>query len=406
MKRLRSVFFWSHLIVGVSAGLCILVMCVTGAALAMKPQIQRFVDRDVRTVTPSAGARVPVSSLIAAVRAARPDAAPMSVTLDRDPAASAAVGIEGGAIYVDPYTGGVLGEGSRSSQAFFRALENWHRWLGAAGEWRVLGRSANDAANLGFLLLAVSGIYLWWPHKWTPQHTRAILAFRRTATSRARDFNWHNVIGFWCAPAIVIMTASGVVMSYPWANDLLFRMMGSTPPSASAERRAPGPGAGASAREGRHRGEQPRVDVDIAFARAEAQMPTWRTMTMRLPNREGAPVAFTLTDSRSWNAYARSQLTVDAATGAIRQWQPYESGSLGQKARIALRFAHTGELGGVIGQLLLGLACVGGSVLVWTGLALAYRRLVGWRLWRRVIAGRRVTFEDRAEAATTMALSE
>src|SRR4051812_47182526 len=199
MKRLRSVFFWSHLIVGVSAGVCILVMCVTGAALAMKPQILRFIDREVRTVEPAGGSRVPLSALLAAVRTAQPDSAPVSVTLDRDPAASAAVGIDGGAVYVDPYTGRVVGEGSRTAQGFFRALENRHRWLGVTGEQRVLGRSANDAANLGFLLLAASGLYLWWPRKWTPQHTAAIVAFRRTATGRARDFNWHNVIGFWCA---------------------------------------------------------------------------------------------------------------------------------------------------------------------------------------------------------------
>jgi uncharacterized iron-regulated membrane protein len=44
-----------------------------------------------------------------------------------------------------------------------------------------------------------------------------------------------------------------------------------------------------------------------------------------------------------------------------------------------VRFGHTGELGGLPGQLAAGLACVGGAVLVWTGLALAFRRLIAWR---------------------------
>ena len=103
---------------------------------------------------------------------------------------------------------------------------------------------------------------------------------------------------------------------------------------------------------------------------------------MRLPNRDGMPVSFTITDGRSWNAFARSQLTVDAANGDVRQWQPYESSSLGQKARGWFRFAHTGELAGIPGQVIAGIACAGGVVLVWTGLSLALRRLFNWRLWR------------------------
>ena len=52
MKRLRSLLFWIHLATGVVAGLVILIMSVTGALLALKPQIQRFVDRGVRLVRP------------------------------------------------------------------------------------------------------------------------------------------------------------------------------------------------------------------------------------------------------------------------------------------------------------------------------------------------------------------
>jgi len=48
-----------------------------------------------------------------------------------------------------------------------------------------------------------------------------------------------------------------------------------------------------------------------------------------------------------------------------------------------VRFGHTGELGGIAGQLIAGTASFGGVILVWTGLALAVRRFAGWRLWRR-----------------------
>jgi uncharacterized iron-regulated membrane protein len=337
--------------------------------------------------------------LIAAARG-QTDAVPVSLTLDRDPSASAAVAFEGRTVYVDPYTGSVLGEGSARAQAFFRTMVAWHRYIGMTGEQRPTARSITGASNLAFLALAVSGIYLWWPRTWSAQHTRPILAFRRAATGRARDFNWHNVIGFWCAPLIIVMTVTASVISYPWATNLLYRAMGSTPPSSE---RGPAPAAprpdgagqpGPGSRAGRTgppnreaRAERAPVlaagDIDRAWSRAETLMPAWRVMTVRMPNRAEMPVSFTISDMRSWNAFARSTLTVDAATGDVRQWQPYDGNNLGQKARGWFRFAHTGELGGLIGQILAGIGCAGGVVLVWTGLSLALRRLFNWRIWRR-----------------------
>jgi uncharacterized iron-regulated membrane protein len=63
----------------------------------------------------------------------------------------------------------------------FRALEDWHRWLGASAANRTSTRAVTGACNLAFLALAVSGLYLWWPRTWTPSHTRASA---RTATVR------------------------------------------------------------------------------------------------------------------------------------------------------------------------------------------------------------------------------
>jgi uncharacterized iron-regulated membrane protein len=377
MKRLRSILFWCHLATGVAAGLVILIMSATGALIALQPQILNIVDRGVRTAAPSDRPRLPVSAIVGAVRVDRPDASVVGVTVDRDMSRSVVVNLErGGPVYVHPATGAVLGEGSARAQAIFRNLTSWHRYVGLASENRAVGKAITGAANLGFLLLAISGLYLWWPRRWSPQHTRAIVWFRPAATSRARDFNWHNVIGFWCAPAIIVMTLTATVISYPWANDLLHRLVGSEPPSATAARRPPERAAAQSRSAGR---PLEASDVDRAWARAETQMPTWRVMTARLPPRSDAPVTFTISDLNSWNAFARSQLTVDAATGEIQRWQPYEASSLGQKARGWFRFAHTGELFGVVGQIVAGLGCLGGVVLVWTGLALAWRRLVAWR---------------------------
>jgi uncharacterized iron-regulated membrane protein len=43
-----------------------------------------------------------------------------------------------------------------------------------------------------------------------------------------------------------------------------------------------------------------------------------------------------------------------------------------------MRFAHTGEVLGLPGQTVAGIVSAGGAVLVWTGLALAWRRCRSW----------------------------
>jgi hypothetical protein len=80
----------------------------------------------------------------------------------------------------------------------------------------------------------------------------------------------------------------------------------------------------------------------------------------------------------------------------VLRWEPFASQTRGRRIRTVLRFAHTGEVAGAGGQLVAGLASLGAALLVWTGLALALRRLRGW-LARRDRAA--VEPDEAAEAA-------
>ena len=196
-------------------------------------------------------------------------------------------------------------------------------------------------------------------------------------------------------------------MSYPWANELVYRLTGSPlpvgrgvpGPSPAAVERAAGPArepnGDAAGRGARHSGgpAAAHVNVDRLWARAEQQVPTWSVLTLRLANRDAAPAAFTITDGAHWNPFARSTLTLNS------EWQPYAAGSRGQKLRGWLRFAHTGELGGVVTQAIAGAGCLGGLFLVYTGVALALRRLssrIGARSAIRARLGRARTGKDCA----------
>ena len=151
-------------------------MSVTGVLLAFEPQITEWLERDRRIVVPPPGAsRLPVETLVARAREARPDVRPSIVTLRADPTAALVVsfGRDGGALFVDPYRGTVLGGFSRVHDLLHEVVE-WHRWLGS----REIGRPITGAANLGFLGLVVLGVFLWWPRRWTRAAIRQVTRVR------------------------------------------------------------------------------------------------------------------------------------------------------------------------------------------------------------------------------------
>jgi uncharacterized iron-regulated membrane protein len=398
MRRLRTLLFWCHLTAGVTGGIVIFVMSATGAMLAFEPQIVALLERNMRHVPdPGSHARLDLAQLITLARLHKPGPLPTGLTISAERTASVAVSFGREIVYLNPYTGESLGEGASRARGIFQTLTSWHRWLGSEGSGRAMARAITGASNLTFLCLALSGLYLWWPRQWSRSRLNAITTFDPSARGKSRDFNWHNVIGFWCAPVLVVLTATGVVMSYPWANNLLYRLTGSTSPAAinpggpTGAAQGGGGRGGRSARGGERRddGERDRQfqmtpNLQLLVARAEQTLPSWGAMTIRLTPRPNGPVSFTMTDAAYSNSFARSQLTFDGATGDVVRWEPYSSASLGQKARGWVRFGHTGELAGWPGQLVAGVACLGGTVLVYSGLALALRRFLGWQRLKAV----------------------
>ena len=373
----RKIVFWTHLVIGVAAGVAILVMSVTGVLLAFERQILQFVDRDLRSVTVPADTRPrPLAEMLRTVAASR-GAQPGAVVVRPGPSSAVELSLgREGSVFVDPYTGAILGEGSKQAREVFGAVERVHRTLGEPLRSRGPLRAFGAASNLVFLLLALSGPYLWLPRRWSWAAVRSGAIFRPGLRGRARDWNWHNSVGLWCALPLVLITATGVVMSYPWANALLFRLAGSPLPQR--------PGGPPGARpEGAGRAPAAPVvlaaDLDRAAAVAGASRTGWRTMTLRVPAPTDANVSVSLDAGTGGQAEKRTEVVVDTRSGQIVKTTGFADGSLGQRLRVLARFTHTGESLGLPGQAIAALASAGGALLAWTGLSLAWRRFRAWR---------------------------
>jgi uncharacterized iron-regulated membrane protein len=401
--KLRTLLFWLHLICGVAAGVVIFIMSVTGALLTYQRQITAWADTRGYHIEPGPQ-RLSADAIVARVAELRPDLSPTAVMVRSEPTAPVSLTVGAGRqLFVDPYSGAVLGEGNgQGVRAFFRVVVEWHRYVAASGASRPLGRAVTGASNLAFLFIVVSGLFLWWPRSWKWTAVRNITWFKGGLRGKARDFNWHNTIGFWSAIPLAIIVAGGVVISYPWATGLVYRAYGEAPPApAGAGARGGGPGgrgAGAGARGGgagareegaqagnrppRARADRPQAEggqLEAMVAKAATQMPEWKAISIALPGADSPRVMLTLDAGDGGQPQKRATLTLDRRSGDTVRWEPFSSQSPGRRARTWLRFAHTGEVYGLTGQTLAGLVTAGGAVLVWTGLALALRRFSAWR---------------------------
>ncbi len=401
---LRKISFWLHLAAGSLAGIVILIMSITGVLLAWQRQIIHYADRQFRQPPAvSQAARATPETLLGNVVQAR-HALPTTLTLRADAAepASAEFG-RNAVVYLHPATGQILGEGSTAIRSFFRSTEDWHRWLAVGLESRASARGVTGASNLLFLGLLLSGFYLWLPRIWSRQYLRSTTWFRRGLNGKARDFNWHNVIGIWCVAPLFVIVASAVVMSYPWANNLVYRFTGSEIPQPNGA----GPGGGArgtqrgdAGRGGPERGDAPKAaevsfaGIDPAWKRAQTQVRAWKTIALRVPSNARAPLVFTIDSGDGGRPDLRAQLTLKRGSADLVKWEPFSANNAGRRLRSWIRFSHTGEAGGIPGETIAATASLGACFLVWTGISLALRRLWG-AIGRRRSASRAVELVTR-----------
>ncbi|HOC25643.1 MAG TPA: PepSY-associated TM helix domain-containing protein [bacterium] len=387
-KLLRNIIFWIHLLVGWVCGSVIMIMSVTGLLLTYERQIIAWADHRNYPVTLSSGGvtRLPVETLLTKFREAKPHLIPVTFNLSADPHAPAVIGItKNESIFIDPYTGEILGEASQKVRNFFRVITAWHRWLGMPEEYRTTGRTITGICNLGFLFLLVSGFYLWWPRKWTWQKIRSNLWGGKSGlTGKMREFGWHNVIGFCFLVPLFIIVVSGVVISYQWADTLVYRIVGENPPAFRGNRGRP-PGTDglphvkdirtvSRAGDAIPKISLPLEGLDRLWIRAEQQVLGYRNLSMRLPASDNATVIFIIDRGDGGQPQKRSSLTLERKTAEVVSWEQFSSYPRGQQLRFLLRFAHTGEVAGIAGQTIAGIVSAGGAVLVWTGLAITWRR--------------------------------
>jgi uncharacterized iron-regulated membrane protein len=367
----RRLLFQVHLWLGMIAGLYLVVVSVTGAALVFRIEMQRVTFPHLFQA--SSGTPADFAAVLASVQRAYPAYRVSGIdapTVAR-PTTLAYVsrGREFRTVLIDPVDAHVLGE--LPDRSFVRTLQDLHFDL-LAGR---TGRTVNGIGALCLLGMCVTGLVIWWP---------GIGTWRRACTVDFRrgwkriNFDLHSATGFWTAACLAMWAVTGVNFAFgPQVRSVVNRLSPLTIVRAPSSNVA-------------MRGQQLQPEWPALINKAQQRMPGRFPARVVLPSTDEAAfqVLFAKTSPTTLLPNALEPVYLDRYTGEILQAPPRQQTS-GDTVMAWMTPLHVGNFSGPLVKgvwFVLGLAPAG---LFITG-------FVMW--WNRALRERWVRLTSRVEA--------
>ena len=350
----KKTLFQLHWFFGITAGLVLALMGITGALYSFQEELLRAFNADVLKVEVRAEGVLPPAELVQRVEAQQHEKVSMLWVDVREGNAARiffmpAPGERRGLLrYADPYTGELKGE--VAGQGFFNLMLTLHRFL-AMGD---TGRQITGACTLLLVFFCLSGLYLRWPRKALNWRTWLTLDWAKNG----RAFNWdlHAVAGTWCLLFYLLFALTGLFWSYEWYREGLNRLLADAPAAGQQHKRGEG--------RGRH-GPQtvdpnapPRVvDYDAIWASLKrAAGPGLAAYNLRLPPAGGQPANLFYLLHSADHPRAFNTLVLDPATGQVRRQERYTDKSFMAQLLQSVYALHVGEYFGLPGRIIVTIA--------------------------------------------------
>lgn len=356
-SSLRTWLLPFHRWTGMTVGLVVALMALTGAGIVFRPQLEPVLNRGLLTV-PACIGRASVDTLKANASLRRPGQVPDYIRLsagdDATPSVPAAAVhfTDDMIVYLNPCTGAVIGERARWG-GLLGTLEQIHRF-----HYIPNGPLFGGSFALLFgVVLVAGGLFLWLPA--TLRGLRHALRFNGRLQGPARTTSLHKTAGLYAAVIVFTSVASGVPQAGGWYEKAMYALAGSPAPAGPPPSRAVGAA---------------RLPMEQLRERAEKLVPHPQEMLMRIPQRPDAAVAMYLIAHDAPHPNARTILDLDPYDGTVLRYTPYASSSAGHKLYFWLLSVHTGRIGGPLWQVALMLGALSIPVLAWTGMSAWLRK--------------------------------
>ena len=365
-----------HLWLGLSSGLIVFIVSLTGAIFTFQDEIRDAVEPWRLVAVPARAVPLPPSRLRAAAVAGHPGATPTWTTYYA-PNRSATVSFTdpAGGSYVaalDPYTGRVLHEQDVTTD-FFVIVQALHMYLllpPAVGEWVV------GVAIAIFLGLLGTGLVLWWPKRRPERRQR--LTIKWGARWRRLNYDLHQVLGFYIAAGAFIIALTGLFMSFgSWLQVAsLMANAGHHYPLEEAPPTVP------VLRQDRAAARPP---IDFMYRQVRQHSPT-ADMVLIGPAPDRRQPVYCLAYAKALHFYHRDEYHFHPVSGQLLRALPHAGKSPGKKLGDLNYDLHTGQLLGLGGKIVAFLVSLLAASLPVTGTLLWWGRRHKTPTRRRVAA--------------------
>ncbi|WP_343578741.1 sulfite reductase flavoprotein subunit alpha [Acinetobacter sp.] len=365
----KKVFFQIHWFLGITAGLILSLMGVTGAIYSYEPQILKWINQDSYVVEVAQTPKLTPAQLYQHFNQQQPEIEINSITIAADPAASSTVNIKkegarrGYNMMVNPYTAEVLPEiKGRDTLQFIQRL---HRNL-TAGEF---GAQITGASTLMLIFFVLSGLYLRFPKK----HSFKQWFFIKPKL-KGRNFIWdlHAVVGTWVVIFYLLFACTGLYWSYDWWRAGMFKVMGVEQPQRNQQHNESG--------NRKHKQEAlstEQVDriLTQSWTGVNAQIGReYSTLTLTIPKRDDAKVEVSFVDTIPQHERARNQAIYNYQDQQFEKLELYEDKKLNEKIMSSMLPVHRGSFFGSTYQFIAMLASLSMPLFFVTGWMLYLKR--------------------------------
>lgn len=371
---MKKTFRKIHLWLAVPFGLIITIICFTGALLVFEDQVTQLTNRHLYYVESPGSQPLPVGTLVEKVESQLTKGATITgVTIYPQPDRSYQVNLsapKGAAVYIDPYTGEVLGQSQRTP--FFRTVFMLHRWLldsQPADGGIFWGKRITGISTLLFVIILLSGIVIWWPRSRKGLKNGIQIALRK---GKARF--WHDLHaagGIYVLLLVLVMALTGLTWSFDWYKNAFYTLFGV---ETTAPAKGPAP------KEKSPQGPQPGTTTEATAP--VTPFACWQQVYDQVAAENPDRLKIEITDgtaSVSNNHYGNirgtDRYTFDPQSGQITGASLYKDTGNSGKIRGWIYSVHTGAWGGNLTRIIWFLAALLGATLPLTGYYLWIKRL-------------------------------
>lgn len=340
---MRSLIFNLHRYTALVAGIFVLVLGVTGSIMAFEDDLDALFHPTLFTVQPGAH-HLPIARILDTLKTRFPGQSFNGLHIGSRRNESYYTSIRGGQVFVDPYTGAILG--TRRTPSVLSRIHQLHLNL-------LLGRNgAIVVTTVGVILvwLVLSGIYLWWPVK------RARI--KLNGTLRRAAFDIHNAVGIYSAIFLLAAGATGVVIHFDGEVSGSLNRRAQTKPPA---RMLPSTPLGGLA----------PINPNTAIVAALNALPGTATLFYNGPVGPRGSYYVALHFPEDLTPGGRSWVVVDQYSGQPLSIGNSRSAPTGTWTVNQNRAIHTGDIGGYPTKILMSLSC----------LMLIVQALTGYYMW-------------------------